>query len=232
MCTLFNLSNFFFLEDIFIFALYGAICNSDTFHGYTLIRNFVLADNYNNLAWNLFNLVLKNSDDIRHNRFIIRLQERVPNIDCLQAIEANYSLTSSNSNLAMKFYMKEFRKSRTPYLAFILGVILLQYYSRKFVIEDKKKLAEITSYLFLYYAKHRSKDAQQEIYYNLGRMYHQLGVMYLAENYYLKTLNLANSKNPEILDLKHEAAYNLHLLYKHSGNFIAARNVLIKHVII
>lgn len=126
--------------------------------------------------------------------------------------------------------MREFRKQRLPYFSFILGVILLQGYSKRKVIEDKKKLAEITSYLFLFYAKNRSQDAQQEVFYNLGRMYHQLGVMYLAENYYLKALEIEN--NSDILGLKYETAYNLHLIYKNSGNLIAARNILIKHIVI
>jgi general transcription factor 3C polypeptide 3 (transcription factor C subunit 4) len=215
-----------------VFVLLSTIYNNDTFHGYNLIRTVVLSDTTNNLAWNLFNIVLKNADDIRHNRFISRLQERVPNIHCLQAIEANYSLTTNNTNLAMKFYMKEFRKHKLPYFAFILGVILLQGYSRKNVVEDKKKLAEIASYLFLFYAKNRSRDAQQEIYYNIGRMYHQLGVMYLAQNYYLKVLELKETEPSNILGLKYEAAYNLHLIYKNSGNMTAARNVVIKHMVI
>jgi tetratricopeptide (TPR) repeat protein len=123
-------------------------------------------------------------------------------------------------------------QTQTPYFAFILGVILLQGYSRKNIVEDKKKLAEIASYLFLFYAKNRSRDAQQEIYYNIGRMYHQLGVMYLAQNYYLKVLELKETEPSNILGLKYEAAYNLHLIYKNSGNMIAARNVVIKHMVI
>ena len=196
------------------------------------MRSVVISDTFNNLAWNLFNLVLKTADDIRHYRFISRLQLRVPNIHCLQALEANYSLSASNSNLAMKFYMREFRKHKLPYFSFILGLILLQGCSRRRVVEDKKKLAETASYLFLYYAKNRSRDAQQEVYYNLGRMYHQLGVMYLAEHYYLKVVDLEEVEPAEMFGLKYEAAYNLHLLYKNSGNMIAARNVLIKHVVI
>ncbi|XP_044252790.1 general transcription factor 3C polypeptide 3 isoform X2 [Tribolium madens] len=214
-----------------LFALFSAIYNNDTFHGYNLIRNVVLNDRHNTLAWNLFNIVLKSTDDVRHNRFISRLQERVPDIDCLQAIEANYSLTT-NSNLAIKFYMREFRKHKLPYFALILGVILLQGYSKRKTVEDRKKLAEIASYLFIFYAKNRSGDAQQEIYYNLGRMYHQLGVMYLAENYYLKVLEIEEKPPCEVLGLRHEAAFNLHLIYKNSGNFIAARNVLMKHITI
>lgn len=148
-------------------------------------------------------------------------------------MEANYNLrgTVTNFNIAMKFYMKEFKKTRSPYWAFMLGTTLLQGYSRRKSSEDsKKKLAEIVSYLFIYYAKHRSQDAQSEIFYNLGRMYQQLGVMYLAEQYYLKVLNVKSGG--ELLGLRYEAAFNLHLIYKNSGNFIAARNVLIKNIVI
>lgn len=38
--------------------------------------------------------------------------------------------------------------------------------------------------------------------------------------------------HPDYLDLKKEAAYNLHLIYKTSGNFVAARQVLWKYIVI
>lgn len=194
----------------------------------------MIHDPCNNLAWNLFNVILQGADELRHNRFVIRLQQRLLNTEGVRLIDANYRLSVGNSSFALKFFMKEFRKRRTPYFSFVLGVILLQIYCQR-LNKDKKMLAEIVTYLFIYYATNRSQTAQHEVDYNMGRMYQQLGVMYLAEHYYLKVLKFDSElvdKHSNILSLKYEAAYNLHVIYRNSGNLIAARNVLIKHVVI
>lgn len=47
-----------------------------------------------------------------------------------------------------------------------------------------------------------------------------------------KVQNKYLEQYPEYLDLKQEAAYNLHIIYKSSGNFEAARRILFKYVVI
>lgn len=131
---------------------------------------------------------------------------------------------------------------------------MLQQYCQKKKLPSlsKQTMVETVTYLFYNYAKRRSKYAQQEVYYNLGRMYQQIGVFYLAEHFY-KMVNLIDLCNftrlnfgfqvfkvqnkyleqyPDYLDLKQEAAYNLHIIYKSSGNFEAARRILFKYVVI
>lgn len=69
----------------------------------------------------------------------------------------------------------------------------------------------------------------------MGRMFHAFGMVHLAEGYYMEVLNYNSpliEQYPDILDLKREAAYNLHLIYKDSGNFEAARQVLVNHLVI
>ncbi|KAJ8972676.1 hypothetical protein NQ317_001696 [Molorchus minor] len=133
--------------------------------------------------------------------------------------------------------MQEFKKTKSAYSGFVLGILFLQLYSQnKRTDRSKKKLiAETVTYLFLNYSKLRGQDVEQEVFYNLGRMYQQLGVMYLAEYYYKKVFKVHNElleKYPEIMSLNREAAYNLHIIYKNSGNFVAARKVLMEHIVI
>lgn len=67
----------------------------------------------------------------------------------------------------------------------LLGLTMLQQYcQRKKNTIEKKSMVETVTYLFFNYANIRSKYAQQEVYYNLGRMYQQIRVFYLAEHFY------------------------------------------------
>ena len=83
----------------------------------------------------------------------------------------------------------------------------------------------------------------QESLYNLARAYHHVGLVSVAATYYEKVLaihqkdlpiprlpndgpEVTNNLKPGYCDLKREAAYNLHLIYKNSGSVDLARQVL------
>jgi general transcription factor 3C polypeptide 3 (transcription factor C subunit 4) len=85
----------------------------------------------------------------------------------------------------------------------------------------------------------------QEALYNIARAYHHVGLVSLAASYYEKVLaacekdypipKLLNENSemenmkPGYCDLRRESAYNLHLIYKNSGAFDLARQVLKNH---
>lgn len=83
----------------------------------------------------------------------------------------------------------------------------------------------------------------QEAMYNIGRAYHHVGLVSLAAIYYQRVLDthendypipklpnenpdLVENRKPGYCDLRREAAYNLHLIYKKSGAFDLARQIL------
>ncbi|KAG2290439.1 hypothetical protein Bca52824_050043 [Brassica carinata] len=83
----------------------------------------------------------------------------------------------------------------------------------------------------------------QEALCNVARAYHHVGLVTHAASYYDKVLaiyekeypmpklpnedpNVAEERKPVSCDLRKEAAHNLHLIYKHSGAFDLARQVL------
>lgn len=171
---------------------------------------------------------------MRHVRFLSHYSSKFP-LTAKEIISANNNLSIGNYIEALNFFVREHKKTGSVYSAFMVGVAMLQYYQRKLEKENKKTVAETITYLFFHYSKLRTKDAEQEVYYNFGRMYHQLGVMYLAEHYYRKVLKVENrfiEMYPEIVCLRREAAFNLHLIYKNSGNFTEARNILYEYIII
>jgi general transcription factor 3C polypeptide 3 (transcription factor C subunit 4) len=84
----------------------------------------------------------------------------------------------------------------------------------------------------------------QEALYNVARAYHHVGLVTLAASYYEKVLAMKEKDEPvprlpyekplpdqqdlksNYCDLRREAAYNLHLIYKKSGAVDLARQIL------
>ena len=85
------------------------------------------------------------------------------------------------------------------------------------------------------YKKLRFQDnCQQEVYYNIGRAWHQIGFRDFAIQYYRLALKsdppVCLDKNGEnIYDLSSEIAYNMSLIYRNSGNERLANVVLAKY---
>ena len=96
-------------------------------------------------------------------------------------------------------------------------------------------------------------DQLQEADYNIARGFHQIGTLlklsrlllscltlpsglfHLAIPYYEKALQISDehlSKIPGSWDIKYEAAYNLQQIYATSGNFILAREVTAKYLVL
>ncbi|KAH9713314.1 tetratricopeptide repeat (TPR)-containing protein [Citrus sinensis] len=88
----------------------------------------------------------------------------------------------------------------------------------------------------------RLAESSQEALYNIARAYHHVGLVSLAASYYEKVLATYQKDciipgfpdhmedwKPGHSDLRREAAYNLHLIYKKSGAVDLARQVLRDH---
>lgn len=86
------------------------------------------------------------------------------------------------------------------------------------------------------YGQLRGKEMEHEVYYNYGRFFHQLGLLPTAVYYYKLVLNLPQSRlvkeNEDLLCLKHETAYNLHLIYMRSGNPDLAKWYLDRYLVV
>ncbi|KAJ8922929.1 hypothetical protein NQ315_001473 [Exocentrus adspersus] len=224
-----------YFDEVLLFAHCSCIYNKDTFHGYGITRELIIKHPHNNVCWNWFTLVIQSPDDLRHSRFLERYQSKIP-AEYRGIVLANTDFSSGNYASCLNYYMNEYKQSNSAFSAFMLGLVMLQLYGQRTLDKNKKKvMAETITYLFLNYAKARGPSVEQEAFYNLGRMYQQLGVMYLAEHYYKKALKAESEvvdKRREVLCLKREAAFNLHLIYKNSGNSVAARNVLMKNIVV
>lgn len=70
----------------------------------------------------------------------------------------------------------------------------------------------------------------------MGRVFHHIGLLPAAVHFYKLVLNRNPGdlvkKNSYLLDLKKEAAFNLHLIYLESENYLLARMYLENYITI
>ncbi|XP_066140376.1 general transcription factor 3C polypeptide 3 [Euwallacea fornicatus] len=227
-----------YFPEIYVIACYACIFTKDYYHAYLITRHLLIQHPDNYKAWNFFSITANHTQEtIKVTRFFESAvaKSRMP-VAYTDLLRANHYCSVALFPQCLSYFLNDYKDTQNSYSAFMIGMVMLQQYcQRKPTPINKKTLVEMVTYLFLNYAKIRSKNAQQEVYYNLGRMYQQIGVFHLAEHFYKLVFKVQNrflQEYPEYLDLRQEAAYNLHLIYKNSGNLDAARAVLWKYVVI
>uniref|UniRef100_A0A0K2UFK2 General transcription factor 3C polypeptide 3 n=1 Tax=Lepeophtheirus salmonis TaxID=72036 RepID=A0A0K2UFK2_LEPSM len=65
-------------KELTFYCLISSFRNGDSYHAYNIVRELVVKNIDNHRVWNLFNLVIMRADDVRHNRFLMRLMSRHP----------------------------------------------------------------------------------------------------------------------------------------------------------
>lgn len=186
-------------------------------------------------AWNLFNVVLQFSFDIRYSRYLLRLFRRVELLHITPAmIRANYFLMSGSYKYAINDYMCIFEKTKSPLLALLIAITYSHLGQQKFIEKKHAIIAHSLSYSSKY-QELREDVAPHEVYYNLARLHHHLGITHVAVHHYHRVLNYSSElidNNKDYIDLKREAAFNLHLIYKRSGNLHLARKYLYDYIVV
>ncbi|GAM26570.1 hypothetical protein SAMD00019534_097450 [Acytostelium subglobosum LB1] len=187
---------------------------------------------YSHRLWNLFNKVVnwsKGDYYISNKPFLNVLMEKYPKSLPIRIIAGNFSMHST-PKCSLIEYLKAYKyNSKEPLLNLLIGITILnQAASRK--QPDRHKLV-ITAFTFLYKYKHgRLPEETQEAYYNMGRAAQQLGIFYLAIDYYNKVLQCKEESEARY-SLKAETAFNLSLMYK-KDNPELAKHLLDQYCVI
>ncbi|XP_058462779.1 general transcription factor 3C polypeptide 3 [Malaya genurostris] len=222
-------------SELLCLALFACLYNRDPLFAYNLVREHVNREKKcnNPRLWNLFNLVISVTGDIRYNRYLTRLFERVTNIDInIRTLQANYHLNAGTYRYALNDYSKIYQKTGDPIHAMLIAVTLTQVACQKFS-NKKQALASQAIGFIEKYRKTRPGELANEIHYNIGRMYHQLGLQSLAVEHYKRALEARSEvveQNPEHLDLRAEIAFNLSCIYKSNKNYELARKYLYDYI--
>ncbi|XP_076284248.1 general transcription factor 3C polypeptide 3 isoform X1 [Lasioglossum baleicum] len=212
----------------------ACIYNNDSYHGYNIVRNLLRISQTPN-SWNLLNIIVQKAQDSRHNRFIMRLLGREDVFSYVHVMHANNCLVSATYKYAFNDYISLFKVAPSALLALLIGITLFQMACQK--SSAKKNQLVIQGVAFLRkYCQLRGEDGKQETYYNMGRAFHQIGLLPAAVHFYKSVLNEQPGdlvqKHPHLLDLKQEAAFNLHLIYLQSENYLLARMYLENYITI
>ncbi|XP_065087673.1 general transcription factor 3C polypeptide 3 [Ochlerotatus camptorhynchus] len=224
----------FYRHELQCLALLGCLFNRDPMYAYNLIRERVNKekDLNNPRLWNLFNLVILVTGDIRYNRYLMRLFGRSPVNPNVRILQANYHLNAGTYKYALNDYSKIYMKTGDPIHAMLIGVTLTQIACQKFT-SKKQALASQAIGFMEKYRKKRPGELSNEIHYNIGRMYHQLGMYSLAVSHYKQALEFTNAliqEHPLYLDLRAEIAYNLSSIYRSNNNLELARKYLYEYI--
>ncbi|XP_011067135.1 PREDICTED: general transcription factor 3C polypeptide 3 isoform X1 [Acromyrmex echinatior] len=216
---------------IIFLCLVSCIHNKDSFYGYNIVREFVRVCQRSN-SWNLLNIIIQRAEDLRHNRFIMRLLGRDV-FSYLHIMHANNCLVSGTYKYALNGYMSLFKVAPSALLALLIGVTQLHMACQKMSAKKNQLVIQALAF-FKKYMQLRGEEGQQETYYNMARAFHQIGLLPSAIHFYKLVLN----ENPgdlvkqhaNLLDLRKEAAFNLHLIYLQSDNHLLARMYLENYI--
>ncbi|XP_076755883.1 general transcription factor 3C polypeptide 3 isoform X1 [Xylocopa sonorina] len=219
---------------IMFLCLLSCIYNNDSYHGYNIVRQLIRVCQKPN-SWNLLNIIVQRAEDSRHNRFIMRLLGREDVFSYLNIMHVNNCLISGTYKYALNDYISLFKVVPSALLALLISVTLMQMACQKLSVKKNQLIIQAIAFLKKY-SQLRGEDGEQEAYYNMGRAFHQIGLLPAAVHFYKLVLEKDPGdlirKNSYLLDLKKEAAFNLHLIYLQSENYLLARMYLENYITI
>ncbi|XP_012285409.1 general transcription factor 3C polypeptide 3 [Orussus abietinus] len=217
---------------VIFLSLISCIHNRDSYYGYNLVRELVRVCRRSN-AWNLLNVVIQRAEDCRHNRFIMRILGQEDAFSYLHILHANNCLVSGTYKYALNDYVALFKVSPNPLLCLLIGVTFLQMACQKFSAKKNQLVVQALAF-FKKYKELRGDGGEQEVNYNMARCYHQLGLLPGAIYHYKLVLESPVPKliqeRSNLLDLRKEAAFNLHLIYVSTENHLLARMYLENYI--
>lgn len=213
--------------------------------GCSFLRHFLHQHPSKMAAWSYYYKALSKLEisPSTNNRFL--LHARNQHKDCIPPIiiAGHQFCEICQYQVAAKEYLEAHKlRPNCPLINLCIGTALINL---AFDIRLKNKHQCVLQGLAFLYNNLQLCENSQEALYNIARAYQQVGLVSLAASYYEKVLTMtekdcpipsfpyenqcAQIRKPGHCDLRREAAYNLHLIYKASGAFDLARQVLQDH---
>ncbi|AAF99810.1 Unknown protein [Arabidopsis thaliana] len=210
------------------------------------VRSVIQQHPYRLNAWNCYYSVISRLGKRASTeaKFMHHLRSKYR--DCVPPILIaghHFTVTSRHQDAAREYLEAYKLMPESPLINLCVGAALINL-ALGFRLKNRHEcLAQGFAFL---YNNLRICSNSQEALYNVARAYQHVGLVTLAASYYEKVLAIyekdytmpklpnedpivAEERKPVNCDLRKEAAHNLHLIYKHSGAFDLARQVLKDH---
>ncbi|XP_061336470.1 uncharacterized protein LOC133283605 [Gastrolobium bilobum] len=219
---------------------------TDPKHGFDCVKYIVQQHPHSVAAWNCYYKVMSRLEnrDTRHYKFVRSMQGKF--VDCVPPILISahqFTLFSHHQDAARKYLEAYKLLPENPLVNLCVGTALINL-ALGFRLQNKHQCV-VQGLAFLYNNLRICENSQESLY-NIARACHHVGLVTLAALYYEKVIAIRErdypipklpNENPDIMenhkpgycDLRREAAYNLHLIYKRSGALDLARQVLKDH---
>nr|XP_027086549.1 general transcription factor 3C polypeptide 3-like [Coffea arabica] len=222
---------------------------ADPAHGFDYARYIVNQRPYSFSAWNCYYKVISKLDSrySKHNKFLHTMRTKHKSCVPLTLIFGHQFTMISQHQAAVREYLEAHKlMPDIPLINLCAGTALINLALGHRLQNKHQSVVQGLAFLFNNLQLCRYG---QEALYNIARAYHHVGLVSLAAVNYEKVLtmhesdcpmpNLPNEKpdglaspKPGYCDLRREAAYNLHLIYKKSGAIDLARQILKDHCVI
>ncbi|KAL3182646.1 hypothetical protein MRX96_034560 [Rhipicephalus microplus] len=174
-------------------------------HTFSMARSLVPKYAAHNRAWNLFGLAVNLSPVMRQNRFCLRQVYKQPHSVPLGLLNGHNALVSGTYKHALGEYVQLLKK-----------------------VDEEEPLLLLCAGLSLVHISSRRPSSTWAAHCNSSVSPH------LALNMYQRALDTppAVQGMPDVFDLRCEIAFNMSLLYQHSGNTELASSIVAQHCII
>uniref|UniRef100_A0A7N0TII1 General transcription factor 3C polypeptide 3 n=1 Tax=Kalanchoe fedtschenkoi TaxID=63787 RepID=A0A7N0TII1_KALFE len=219
---------------------------TDPKQGFDCVKYIVQQHPHSISAWNCYYKVKMKLGNtyFKHSKFLHRMRIKLKDNVAPMVITGHQFTMLNQHQIAAKEYLEAYKlMPDNPLINLCVGSALINL-TLGFRLQNKHQC--VTQGLaFLYQNLLLCKNSQEALY-NIARAYHHVGLVSLAGSYYEKvlathekdypipklpneSLDSAENRRPGYCDLRREAAHNLHLIYKKSGAFDLARQVLRDH---
>ncbi|XP_017108014.2 general transcription factor 3C polypeptide 3 [Drosophila bipectinata] len=228
------------IERIMVLVCYF---NDDCAIAFSYLRELIAKQPSQANLWNLLALMIQKGDEVRYYRYMRRLMQRFSEeTKQMRIFQGHYHLNCASFKYALNIYMPILRESPDPIVALCIAAAFNQLGIQRKVLRKSAAVSQAIAFAQRYKELRCAGTdladcaAQQEILYNMGRIYHQANLLHLAVEYYEKALAVPLhpliAEHETILGLQHEVAFNLHLIYRANGNKWKARQCLMRYCVV
>ncbi|XP_074313274.1 uncharacterized protein LOC141648479 isoform X2 [Silene latifolia] len=216
---------------------------TDPSDGIDYVRYLVQQRPQSKAAWNCYyKLVLRLENRLsKHNKFLYHMRAVHKDLIPPMIISGNQFTQISQHQVAAREYLEAYKQMPdSPLINLCAGTALINL-ALGYRLQNKHQC--VAQGLAFLYNNLRISENSQEALYNVARACHHVGLVSLAASYYEKVLAIrqedlpmpeimkmdkdaARALKPGYCDLRREAAFNLHLIYKNSGAIDLARQIL------